>query len=191
MDFQLSTPEELTIMLKDELYIKDFWDKIKFEDISKPKAFSEVFRVDYPLSNTHTTRLYRWLRKEKVEKIGKKVNEGLEINLLDHKLSILNRMHKIATDTLEDGKGEKINVPLKLQAETGKAWLDAIKQDKSIKIDMGDNTQINVVQIVQDNLRRITGGATISPAGSIEYKPSQTEAEEYVDAIIEERQQDD
>ncbi len=163
--FKLSTQDELNKKLKDDTYIKDFWNEVIFNKpkMSKPRAWSKVFGVDYPLSDSMTTKLYRWLRKPEVAKIGEKVNKGLEVDLLDNKIDILSRLHKIATDTLEDNYGEKINVPIKLQAETGKAWLDAIKQDKSININMGEGTQVNIVQLVQDKLSAITQGATIQP----------------------------
>lgn len=163
MEFKLSTPEQLNEKLKDDVYIKDFWNRVVFDGMTKPKAWSVTFGVDYPLEPTMQTKMYRWVKKDIVASIAKKINKGLEIDLLDNKMEILSRMHKIATDTLEDGKGNHIDVPLKIQAETGKSWLDAVKSDKSININMNDGQQINIIQVVQDKLNRITDGATIQP----------------------------
>jgi len=161
--YELSTPEELNTMLKDEIYIKDFWNKVIFDRMSKPKAWCSTFRVDYPLTPNMTTKMYRWLKKDIVQELGNKSDRALSVDLMDNKLDILDRMYKIATDKLEDENGNKIPVSVKIQAETGKYWLDSIKQDKTINLNVGGDTQVNIVQLVQDKLTAITQGATIQP----------------------------
>ena len=168
--YELSTPDELNSMLKDDVYIKDFWNKVTFDRLSKPKAWASTFRVDYPLSDSHTTKMYRWLRKKNVADTGDKVDRALSTDLMDNKLDILDRMYNIAMDNLVDEKGEKIPVSVKIQAETGKYWLDSVKQDKTINLNMTGDSQVNIVQIVQDKLQSITSGATIQPNGQIAHK---------------------
>lgn len=128
--------------------------------------------------------MYRWLRKKNVEDIGRKTDRALSTDLLDNKLDILDRMYMIAMDKLVDEKGNKIEVPVKIQAETGKSWLDAIKQDKTINLNLGDNQTINIVQIVQDKLSAITSGSTIRPDGIIEHKPKQELLMDKFDTIM-------
>ena len=166
--YELSTPDELNSMLKDDIYIKDFWNRVTFDRMSKPKAWATTFRVDYPLTDSHTTKMYRWLKKPLVEDIGSKADRALSVDLMDNKLDILDRMYKIAMDKLEDEKGEKIPVSVKIQAETGKYWLESVKQDKSINLNIQGGSQVNIVQVLDEKLASLTQGATISPDGAVE-----------------------
>jgi len=161
--FTVSTPEELAVMLKDEQYIREFCNYVVIDLMKQTDAWVKTFRIDTPMLPSMRTKMHRWIQKDVVKKWMTKANKSLEIDWIDKKVDILERMYLMATDELKDKDGDKIEVPLKLQASTGKDWLDAIKADKTIKVDMGENTQINIVQIVQDKLETITGGATIQP----------------------------
>jgi len=161
--FTVSTDEELKEMLKDEKYIREYANYIILDGMAKREAYIKTFRMDTPLTKAHEVRMYRWFKKDVVAKWVQKANKSLEVDWIDKKVDVLNRMHHIAMDTLKDMDGNKIDVPLKLQATAGKDWLDAIKADKTINVNMGDNQTLNIVQIVQDKLESITSGSTIQP----------------------------
>ena len=92
-------------------------------------------------------------------------------------------MHRVATDELYTKDGEKVEIPIKVQMSTGKDWLDAVKADRTIKLDMGTNTQVNIVQVVQDKLNTITNGATINPDG-LKAPETRSNADLAIDAIL-------
>ena len=170
--FAVSTPEELKEMLSDENCIKEYANYIVLEHMNKREAWIKTFRPDTPMTGAMEARMYRWFNKDVVKKWITKANKSLEVDWIDKKVDILERMYKIATDTLTTLDGEKVEVSVKQQASTGKDWLDAVKADKTLKIDMGDNTTINIVQIMQDKLNLITDGSVIQPD-----KPKFIEAE--------------
>ena len=179
-----STQDELNTLLKDEDRIKEFCNYIVFDGLTKPKAWSKAFNVEMPLSANMQTKMYRWLKKDAVVKWMGKANKSLEVDWIDKKVDVLNRMHCIAMDNLVSPSGERIEVPLKLQASTGKDWLDAVKQDKTINLNVGDNNTVNIVQIVQDKLASITNGATINPDGIPYKETARDRADNAIDAII-------
>ena len=152
--FKVSTPEELNTMLKDEQFIKEFANYVIFEGMTNPQAWTKTFRVDSPMSDSHKTKMYRWLKKDQVQKWLTKANKSLEVDWIDKRVNALQHLYDIGTD------GEAL--PKDKVAALDKFLTHLNKEENKIKLDIG-NAQVNIVQIVQDKLSQITDGSTIQP----------------------------
>ncbi len=168
-----STLDELNIMLKEDDRIKEFSNYVIFDGMNKTEAWVKTFNVKHPLSPSMQTKMYRWIKREPVQKWLVKANKSLEVDWIDKRVNALQHLYAIG------------------MADESKTNVDALdkflshlnREENKIKIDMGNAGQINIVQIVQDKLNTITAGATINPSGQIEnaYKDR---ADNAIDAII-------
>lgn len=150
--------KRLNNMMADEQYVKEFANYITFDGMSKPKAFCKVFGLDYPLTDSLTVKLYRWVKKDEVHEWLEKANSSLQVDWIDKRVNALQHLYNLGTD--EDN-------PTKIQVEALDKFLAHLnKEENKIRLDLG-NSQVNIVQVVQDKLSSITSGATISPTGEI------------------------
>lgn len=176
---------DLNTSLKDERKIQEFCNYVVFDGLSYAKAWIKTFEIEAEeLNNSMKTKMYRWVNKPMVQEWLKKANKSLEVDWMDKKVDILQRMYLIATDSLVKADGEKVDIPVKVQATTGKDWLDAVKSDKTINLNVDGGNTVNIVQVVQDKLSAITSGATINPDGMVKEITARDRADEAIDAII-------
>jgi len=167
--------EELNIKLKDEKYIKEFSNYVIFEGMTKLEAWTTTFDVSLPITNSMQTKLYRWIKKDAVQKWLIKANKTLEVDWIDKRVNALQHLYSIGTD----------------KDNSEKAQIDALdrflthlnKEENKIKLDLG-NSQVNIVQIVQEKLATITNGAIIQPSGQIKESTFASRADDAIDAII-------
>ncbi len=87
-----STLEELNIKLKDEKYIKEFSNYVIFEGMSKVEAWTKTFGVQMPISNNMQTKMYRWIKKDVVQKWLVKANKSLEVDWIDKRVNALQHL---------------------------------------------------------------------------------------------------
>lgn len=158
---QISTPEELNINMKDDKYIKEFCNYVVFEGMDKTQAFVATFDVAKPLSDVMKTKMYRWIKKDAVQKWLKKSNKSLEVDWIDKRINALQHLYDIGTDKENSEKA---------QIDGLNVFLTHLnKEENKIRLDIGGSTQINIVQVVQDKLSMITNGSTVMPNGAISY----------------------
>lgn len=168
-----STPDKLNTMLSDEKYIKEFSNYVIFDGLNKTEAWVKTFNVEYPLSPSMQTKMYRWIKKDTIQKWLEKANKSLEVDWIDKRVNALQHLYNIG------------------MADEGKTNVDALdkflshlnREENKIKLDIGNVGQINIVQIVQEKLNMITMGATINPNGQIE-NSNRTRADNAIDAIL-------
>ncbi len=169
----ISTLDELNIKLSDEKYIKEFCNYVIFDGLNKTEAWIKTFNVQTPLTPSLQTKLYRWIKREPVQKWLEKANKSLEVDWIDKRVNALQHLYNIG------------------MADEGKTNVDALdkflshlnREENKIKLDIGNVGQINIVQIVQDKLNMITMGATINPNGQID-NSSRARADNAIDAIL-------
>ena len=167
--------EELNIKLKDEKYIKEFSNYVIFEGMTKVEAWTTTFDVELPITNSMQTKMYRWVKKEAVQKWLVKANKTLEVDWIDKRVNALQHLYSLGIDK---------DAPPKAQIDALDRFLTHLnKEENKIKLDLG-NSQVNIVQIVQDKLATITNGAIINPSGQIKESTYSSRADEAMEAII-------
>lgn len=160
MSTELANPMGITPNHYKEEYIQEFISYWITDKMSKSDAYAKTFDCDKPLEQCQRTTLSRWIKKPEVEKWIKKADRSLQIDWLDKRVSGLEMLHNIGMDENEETK-DRISAMDKFLNR-----LD--KEQNRLQVDLNGGTQVNIVQVVQDKLSQITGGATISPDG--EYK---------------------
>ena len=163
MSRELANPMGITPNHYKEEYIQEFISYWITEKKSKSEAYALTFDCDQPLEQCQRTTLSRWLQKDEVKRWIKKADKSLQIDWLDKRVSGLQMLHDIGMDDNEKTQ-DRINAMDK--------FLNRLDKEQSrLQIDFGEGSQINIIQVVQDKLEKITNGATIMP--------------DYIDAQIE------
>ena len=153
--FKISSPEELNKRLKDEQFIREFTNKVIFDGMTKPKAWSATFGVDYPLTDVMKTKMYRWLKKDEVHNWLERANNSLDVDWIDKRVNALQHLYSLGTDEENQAKN-RIDALDKFLTHLN-------KEESKIKLELGGSTQVNIIRVVQDSLSKITSGATIQP----------------------------
>lgn len=154
--------DTLNNKLKEERYIQEFANYVTFDGLNKKDAWMQTFDVHPDLMNdSMQTKMYRWVKKDVVQKWLKKSVSSLEVDWIDKRVNALNHLYNIGTD-VETSDKMKIDALDKFLGHLN-------REEKKLSIDMNGATQVNIVQVVQDKLQQITQGAMIQPNGSIGY----------------------
>jgi len=153
--YEISSPEELNKRLKDEQFIREFTNRVIFDGMSKPRAWCITFGVDYPLTPSQTTKMYRWLKKDEVHNWLERANNSLDVDWIDKRVNALYHLYSLGTDEDTQTKNRI--------AALDKFLTHLNKEESKIKLELGGSTQVNIIQVVQDSLSKITSGATIQP----------------------------
>jgi len=155
MSTELANPMGITPNHYKEEYIQEFITYWITEKMSKSDAYAKTFECDSPLEQCQRTTLNRWMKKDVVQKWIKKADKALQIDWLDKRVSGLEMLHNIGMDENEATKN---------RIDAMDKFLNRLdKEQNRLQVDFGDNTQVNIVQIVSDKLQSITSGSTIQP----------------------------
>lgn len=163
MKKQEYTPiEDLKPMLNDEKYVKEYVNYITFDGMDKKDAFCETFNVDNNMTQVMRNRMNRWVKREDVQKWLSKANRSLETDWIDKRVNAMNHLYNLGTNP-ESTDRIKIDALDKFLAHLN-------REESRIRLDIGENTQVNIVNVIQNKLNALTREATINPAGAITYK---------------------
>jgi len=170
-----STPDELTLMLREDRYIKEFCNYLHFEELSKVDAYCKTFRMKKPLGQSQQVRMYRWVKKKAVQEWLQKSIKSLEVDWIDKRVNALQHLYGLGTNA-ENSEKTQIDALDKFLSHLN-------REENKIRLDMNGSTQVNIVQIVQDKLATITRGATIQP-DLLSSGKEPTLADKAIDAIL-------